>query len=97
MFTEGMVKNFHQSAHMEDCGVVIGRKSGLKDVSVWDISMALISINVDTKASEKLTTLLNNPTHLKDMTRLSSAYQTSSLESFHNVVINFAPKSIAFS
>jgi len=51
---------------------------------------------VDTKASEKLTSLLTNSTRLKDMTRLSSAYQTYSLESFHNVVINFAPKAVAF-
>ncbi|XP_065894356.1 uncharacterized protein [Dysidea avara] len=50
-----------------------------------------------TKASEKLTSLLTKPTHLKDMTRLSGAHQTSSLESFHNVVINFAPKAVAFS
>ena len=51
----------------------------------------------DTKASDKLTSLIQNSNHLKDITQLSSAYQTSSLESFHNVVIHFAPKSIAFS
>ena len=60
--------------------------------------MALISMfffNVDTKASEKANYSVEHATHLKDMTRLSSAYQTSSLESFHNVIINFAQKSIA--
>ena len=29
--------------------------------------------------------LITNNNHLKDMTRLSSAHQTSALESFHNV------------
>ena len=52
---------------------------------------------IDTKASEKLTSLLNNTYLLKDLTRLSPSYQTSSLESFHSVVIHYAPKSIAFS
>lgn len=42
---------------------------------------------IDTKPSEKLTSLITNNNHLKDMTRLSSAHQTSALESFHNVVI----------
>ena len=61
---------------------------------IYNIVMDTFS---DTKASEKLTSLIQNSNHLKDITRLSSAYQTSSLESFHNVVIHFAPKSIAFS
>ena len=48
------------------------------------------------KTSAKLTSLLQNSHHLKDITRLI-CYQTSSLESFHNVVIHFAPKSVVFS
>ena len=60
------------------------------------IMMSIVEY-IDTKVSEKLTSLLTNAMHLKDMTRLSSNYQTSSLESFHNVVINFAPKAVAFS
>ena len=51
----------------------------------------------DTKASEKITSLITNPQHCNDVSRLSAKYQTSSLESFHNVVIHFAPKSVAFS
>ena len=47
-------------------------------------------VPTDTKAREKLTSLLTNTT-LKDLTRLSPCYQTSSLESFHSVVIHYAP------
>ena len=48
----------------------------------------------DTKASENLTAVLTNTRLLKDISRLSCLYQTSSLES---VLLHFAPKSIAFS
>ena len=51
----------------------------------------------DSKASEKLSALMTNPQLCKDIMRLSSLYQTSSLESFHSVIIHFAPKSAAFS
>ena len=54
-------------------------------------------VRKDTKACEKLTSLLTNNSTLMDLTRLSPCYQTSSLESFHSVVIHYAPKSIAFS
>ena len=63
----------------------------------WFIFTSNILIHIDTKASEKLTSLINNNNHLKDMCRLSSVHQTSALESFHNIVIHFAPKSVAFS
>lgn len=52
---------------------------------------------VDTKASEKLIALLTKTRFLKDLTRLSPLHQTSSLESYHSVVIHYAPKSVAFS
>ena len=51
----------------------------------------------DSKASEKLSALLTNAKLSKDIARLSPVYQTSSLESFHGVIIHFAPKSTAFS
>ena len=74
------------------------KKTGLKDVSgIYLYKHVIVLFIIDTKASEKLTPLLLNSNHLKDITRLSSSYQTSSLESFHNIVIHFAPKSIAFS
>ena len=101
MFTGGTVQNF-QSVHTVGWDVKIGGKSGLKDVSsaypyTYGDNDEYVVEYIDTKASEKLTSLLTNATHLKDMTRLSGAYQMSSLESFHNVVINFAPKAVAFS
>ena len=46
---------------------------------------------IDTKASEKLTSLLSNTYLLKDLTRLSPSYKTSSLESFLSVMIHYAP------
>ena len=51
----------------------------------------------DSKASEKLSALLTKAKLSKDIAKLSPVYQTSSLESFHSVVIHFAPKSTAFS
>ena len=101
MFTGDTVQNF-QSVHTVGWDVKIGRKSGLKDISgaypyTYGDNDEYVVEYIDTKASEKLTFLLTNATHLKDMTCLSGAYQTSSPESFHNVVINFAPKAVAFS
>ena len=99
------VHNVHKSTvksflnvSTEDFEAGIKRKNGLKDVSgIYLYKHVIVLFIVDTKASEKLTPLLLNSNHLKDITRLSSSYQTSSLESFHNIVIHFAPKSIAFS
>ena len=55
------------------------------------------SSSVDSKASEKLTSLLTNTLLCKDITRLSAMHQTSSLGAYHSVVMHFAPKSTAFS
>ena len=51
----------------------------------------------DSKASEKLPSLLTNSYLCKDICRLSPSYQTSSLEAFHSVIIHFAPKYVPFS
>ena len=51
----------------------------------------------DSKASEKLSALLMNAKLKKDIAKLSPTYQTSSLESFHSVVIHFVSKSTVFS
>ena len=52
---------------------------------------------LDTKASEKLTAIINKKQLCKDMRRLSTFVQTSSLEAFHSLIIQFAPKLTAFS
>ena len=97
MCTKNTVKSF-LNVSTEDFEAGIKRKNGLKDVSgIYLYKHVIVLFIVDTKASEKLTPLLLNSNHLKDITRLSSSYQTSSLESFHNIVIHFAPNSIAFS
>lgn len=48
---------------------------------------------VDTKASEKISSIKYFCTDVK---KLSPVFQTSICEAFHSVVINFAPKSTAF-
>ena len=97
MCTKNTVKSF-LNVSTEDFKAGIKRKNGLKDISgIYLYKHVIVLFIVDTKASEKLTPLLLNSYHLKDITHLSSSYQTSSLESFHNIVIHFAPKSIAFS
>ena len=52
---------------------------------------------LDTKPSEKLSDLITNTMFCNDLSRLSPLHQTSSLESFHNVIIHFATKSVALS
>ena len=52
---------------------------------------------IDSKPSEKLSTLLTNTELCKAVRRLSPVYQTSSLEAFHSVIIHFAPKYVPFS
>ena len=61
-----------------------------------DLSINFVCVS-DTKPSEKLSQLLTNTSLCKDLTRVSPSFQTSSLESFHSVVLHFAPKSTAFS
>ena len=51
----------------------------------------------DTKPSEKLSGLITKTMFCNDVSHLSPLHQTSSLESFHNVIIHFASKSIALS
>ena len=51
---------------------------------------------IDTKASEKLSSIIQNRRFCGDVKKLSPLYQTSACEAFHSVVINFAPKSTAF-
>lgn len=51
----------------------------------------------DTEASEKVSTIILNSSFCKDIVKLSPLHHTSSLESFHSVIIHFAPKHTAFS
>lgn len=45
-----------------------------------------------TKVAEKLDDIISNTTLVKDIKKMSSGHQTSSLESFHSVINQFAPK-----
>ncbi|KAK7912503.1 hypothetical protein WMY93_012714 [Mugilogobius chulae] len=49
-----------------------------------------------TMALYKLEKMLLNKRILRDVAKLSSAYQTSSLESFHSVILRFTPKNVVF-
>ena len=94
--------NSFGSTHMEGLLDETKTRSGLRGVSDIHVQkyyseLMYVYAVTDSKASEKLSVLLKNPKLSKDIAKLSPAYQTSSLESFHSVVIHFAPKSTAFS
>ncbi|KAK0145629.1 hypothetical protein N1851_015461 [Merluccius polli] len=48
------------------------------------------------KALYKVEKILTNKRVLTDVERLSSRYQTSTLEAFHSVILRFTPKSVVF-
>ena len=51
----------------------------------------------DSPAELELRVILENTRIVNQIRQLSGKYQTSALESFHAVVNQFAPKSVAFS
>lgn len=53
--------------------------------------------SIDSKASVKLVAVVANTRLCKDIGKLSPSHQTSCLESFHSVIIHFAPKFVALS
>ena len=57
----------------------------------------MLHLFADTKTTEKLSVLLTDTRLLNDLVRLLPSYKTSSLESYHSVIIHYAPKSVAFS
>ena len=98
MYIETMGPHIFRSAIMEDLAVETERSS-LRDMNLKYFLKLYILLNIfaDTKTSEKLSTLLTSNHLCNDMIKLSPKYQTSSVESFHNVIIHFASKSVAFS
>lgn len=54
-------------------------------------------MSLDTKASEKVSSLLQRTQLWNDIRQLSPLHQTSNLEAFHSLLIHFVPKSTAFS
>ena len=58
--------------------------------------MSVVFYTIDTKASEKVSAIIQNKAFCRDVMKLSPQYQTSTCEAFHSVIINFAPKSTAF-
>jgi hypothetical protein len=61
------------------------------------IQSRFIQIHIDSKASEKVTAAITNTCLCNNITKLSTHYQTSTLEAFHSLIIQFAPKLTAFS
>ena len=60
------------------------------------IKIMYFSYCTDTKASERISSIIQNKSFCADVKKLSPVFQTSTCEAFHSVVINFAPKSTAF-
>ena len=58
--------------------------------------MSVVFNTIDTKASEKVSAIIQNKAFCRDVMKLSPQYQTSTCEAFHSVIIHFAPKSTAF-
>lgn len=48
------------------------------------------------KALCKVEKVLTNKRVLSDVVKLSSKYQTSTLEAFHSVILRFTPKNVVF-
>ncbi|XP_051283271.1 uncharacterized protein LOC127378466 [Dicentrarchus labrax] len=59
-----------------------------RDKSKW--------LTTGTPAFCRMEKVLSNKRVLKDVGKLSPHYQTSSLESFHSVILRFAPKNVVF-
>ncbi|KAG9280836.1 hypothetical protein AMEX_G3591 [Astyanax mexicanus] len=53
-------------------------------------------MSLGSKALYKLEKILTNQRVLGDVERLSSRYQTSTMEAFHSVILRFTPKSVVF-
>ena len=58
---------------------------------------AFYIVCVDTKAGENLSLIINNTNFCKDVAKRLPQHQTSCFEAFQSLVINFAPRSTAFS
>ena len=94
----------HDNEHFPECAhsLIYGRRKWLKPrefcLSLF-IVMVLISTLIfqDTEASEKICAVISNTRFCNDVSKMSPCYQTSSLEAFHSVVNQFAPKSRSFS
>ncbi|XP_049890721.1 uncharacterized protein LOC126383968 [Epinephelus moara] len=54
-------------------------------------------LNLATKATYKIEKILFNKRILGDVKKLSPLYQTSTLEGFHSLILQFAPKNVSFS
>ena len=51
---------------------------------------------IGTKACERFCVEMLKGTLLKDIAKISPRQQTSSLESFHSLILRFAPKNVVF-
>ncbi|XP_073720047.1 uncharacterized protein [Misgurnus anguillicaudatus] len=75
----------HQDPLYPMCEHVISKTT---DKSKW--------LQAATPAFYKLEKLMTNKRTMKDVAKLSPHYQTSSLESFHAIILRFAPKNVVF-
>ena len=60
------------------------------------VIIVFFCIFIGTKASVKLSKIIESPYLSTDVKKLSSDFQTSNIEAYHSVVNQFAPKMFSF-
>ena len=74
------------------------KRSGLNFVRVNSNEIYFIRFFLlDTNQSEKLLSIINNTRLCNDIAKLSTSWQTSNLEAYHSLIIQYAPKNTSFS
>lgn len=71
-------------------------ESGLRTVSFYSLKYCINPVLLDTKVSTKTTAIIEGK-YLNSISNSSPSFQTSQLEAFHSLVLQYAPKHTAFS
>ncbi|KAK7918718.1 hypothetical protein WMY93_010002 [Mugilogobius chulae] len=95
---KGLSKKLEKLSKEKECQLIKKWLPALKNHIYWVASSSKQDQRKlqSTVALYKVEKLLVNKRVLGDVKKLSSDYQTSSLEAFHSVIIRFAPKSVVY-